>query len=100
MKSVLLILLGFVIGGVLGVVGGGALGVGAGAGVGIVTGLRAGACLTLEAAREQGLIEAGQEGEILRAAARAFASENLPDGPDTGDINCAAVVAELRSARD
>jgi hypothetical protein len=98
MQSILLVVLGLVIGGVLGVVGGGVLGVGAGAGVGIVTGLKAGACLTLEAAREQGLITAEQESGLLAAAARQIASENLPDGPDTSAIDCAAVVAELRRA--
>jgi hypothetical protein len=98
MKSFLLFLLVFVIGAVVGALGGGMLGTGVGAGVGIVTGLKAGACLTLEAAREQGLITAEQETGLLQAAARQFASENLPDGPDTSEIDCAAVVAELRSA--
>lgn len=100
MKSFLLILLGFVVGGILGVVGGGALGLGAGAGVGIATGLKAGACLTLEAARVEGLISADQEAGLLSAAARLIASEDLPDGPETGDIDCRAVVAELRAAGD
>lgn len=100
MRSVLLILLGLVIGGVLGVIGGGALGLGAGAGVGIVTGLKAGACLTLEAAREEGLISEDQEAGLLAAAARTIASEDLPDGPDTSSIDCRAVVAELRAAGD
>ena len=98
MKTLLLILLGFVIGGVAGALGGGLLGVGAGAGVGVVTGLKAGACLTLEAARAEGLITADQEAGLLRAAARQFASEDLPEGPDTSEIDCAAVVAELRKA--
>lgn len=98
MRSFLLVLLGLVIGGVAGFFGGGALGLGAGAGVGIVTGLQAGACLTLEAAREQGLITAEQEDEILAAAARALASEDLPDGPDTSEIDCRDVVGKLRSA--
>ena len=65
-----------------------------------MNGLKAGACLTLEAGREQGLIEAEQEGEILRAAALAFASEDMPDGPDTSAIDCAAVVPSLRGAAD
>lgn len=98
MRSILLVVLGLIIGGILGIIGGGALGVGAGAGVGIVTGLRAGACLTLEAARGQGLITADLEGEILQAAARQFASEDLPEGPDTSQIDCQAVLAEMREA--
>jgi len=98
MKSFLLVLLGIVIGGVAGFFGGGAVGLGAGAGVGIATGLQAGACLTLEAAREQGLVTEDQEAGILSAAAQAFASDDLPDGPDTSEINCADVVAKIRSA--
>lgn len=98
MRSFLLVLLGIVIGGVGGFFGGGILGIGAGAGVGIVTGLQAGACLTLEAAREQGLVTAEQEGAILAAAATAFASEDLPEGPDTSGIDCAEVVAKIRAA--
>ncbi|SEA99107.1 hypothetical protein [Rubrimonas cliftonensis] len=74
--------------------------VGSGAGAGIVTGLRAGAFLILDAAREQGLIATEQDADILRAAARQVASEDLPDGPDTSEIDCAVVVAELRSAAD
>lgn len=98
MKSFLLVLLGTVLGGIVGFFGGGAVGLGAGAGVGIVTGLQAGACLTLETAREKNLITAEQEPEILAAAASAFASEDLPEGPDTSKIDCAKVVADLREA--
>jgi hypothetical protein len=100
MKTFLLFLLVFVVGGVLGALGGGLFGVGAGAGVGIVTGLRAGACLTLEAARAEGLISADEEAGLLQAAARQFASENLPEGPYTSEIDCAAVVADLRRAAE
>ncbi|MEO0821931.1 MAG: hypothetical protein AAF074_16075 [Pseudomonadota bacterium] len=98
MQSFLLVLLGLVLGGFIGFFGGGAIGLGAGAGVGIATGLQAGACLTLEAAREQDLITAEQEPGILAAAATAFASEELPEGPDTSKIDCAKVVADLRKA--
>ena len=98
MKSFLLVLLGLLVGGVAGLVGGGVLGTGLGAGVGIATGLKAGACLTLEAAREEGLITAEQEPGLLRAAGRMIASKDLPEGPDTSDIDCTAVVAELRRA--
>lgn len=100
MKSFLLILLGVVIGGVLGFIGGGVVGTGVGAGAGIVTGLKSGACLTLEAAREQGVITAEQESTLIEAAARTFASEDLPDGPNVSQIDCAKVVADLRAAMD
>ncbi len=98
MQTALLILVGVLIGGILGFFGGGALGLGAGAGVGIATGLKAGACLTLEAARAEGLITAEQEPALLSAAAKQLASEELPAGPDTSEIDCAEVVAELRQA--
>lgn len=98
MKSFLLILLGLLVGGAAGFFGGGAVGLGAGAGVGIATGLQAGACLTLDAARTEGFITEDQEPQILAAAARAFASEDLPQGPDTSRIDCATVVAEIRAA--
>lgn len=98
MKSVLLVVLGILIGGVLGFFGGGAIGLGAGAGVGIATGLQAGACFTLEAARENGMITADQEPELLKAAAQQLASEDLPEGPDTSDIDCAKVVADIKAA--
>jgi hypothetical protein len=100
MKGVLIFIGGLLLGGIAGVIGGGALGLGAGAGVGIVTGLKAGACLTLEAAREEGLISAEQESELLAAAARQLASEDLPEGPDTTEIDCAKVVADLRQAAE
>ncbi len=96
MKSVLLVLLGVVIGGALGFF----VFTGIGAGVGIATGLQAGACLTLEAAREQGLITAEQEPEILAAAASAFGSEDMPEGVDTSEIDCAKVVADLKAAAE
>lgn len=98
MKTALLLIVGLLIGGVLGFFGGGAVGLGAGAGVGIATGLKAGACLALEAAREEGLITAEQEPALLQAAAAQFASEDLAEGPDTSEIDCARVVAELRQA--
>ncbi len=101
MKSFLLVVVGLVVGSVFGFFGGGVVGVGAGAGVGIVTGLQAGACLTLEAAREQDMITAGQEPAILAAAATAFSSEEPPDGPDgpdTSNIDCAKIVTALRNA--
>jgi hypothetical protein len=98
MKTFLPILLGFVIGGVVGAVGGGVLGASVGAGVGSVTGRKAGPCLTLEAARTERLIRADQQAGPARAAARQFASEDLPEGPGASAIDCAAVFAELRKA--
>jgi len=98
MKSFLLVLLGLLIGGVGGFFGGGAVGLGAGAGAGIATGLQAGACLALDAARTEGFVTEDQEPQILAAAARAFASEDLPQGPDTAGIDCATVAAEIREA--
>jgi hypothetical protein len=81
MKTFLLFLLVFVVGGVLGALGGGLFGVGAGAGVGIVTGLRAGACLTLEAARAEGLISADEEAGLLRPPPDSSRRRTCPKAP-------------------
>jgi hypothetical protein len=99
MKSFLLILLGLVLGGVLGLFGGGVVGTGIGAGVGIATGLQAGACLTVEAAKDKGLITADQVPEIFAAAVESMQAE-LPDDADIADSDaeCAAVVAELKES--
>jgi len=48
---------------------------GIGAGVGIATGLKAGACVTVEAAKEKGLISAEQVDEVLNAAVNKIAGE-------------------------
>lgn len=98
MKGFLLVLLGFVLGGLLGLFGGGLLGTGVGAGVGIATGLQAGACLTVEAAKEKGLITADQVAEIFAAAAESMQAE-LPADADIADSDaeCQAVVAKLQA---
>lgn len=106
MKGLLLFLLGGTLGGVAGVLGGGLIGTGVGAGAGIATGMQAGACLTIEAAREKGLISAGQVDEIFAAAAQSMAAtagdlqagtEWKADGDfaDT-DAECRALVARLQ----
>lgn len=102
MKSILLTILGLAVGlfagyfllsGIFG----------AGAGIGIATGLQAGACLTVEAAREQGLITEAQVPDVLRAAAGSLVAEGgLPEGMDLADsaAKCEAIVAELRAAAE
>jgi len=106
MKSLLLFLLGGVLGGAVGVLGGGLIGTGVGAGAGIVTGMQAGACLTIEAAKEKGLITAAQVDDIFAAAARSMAAAagDLTAGSErtTGtdfadtDAECRAFVAQLK----
>lgn|GEM_PF-4281948 len=101
MKTFLLLLVGFLIGGVVGVVGGGAIGTGVGAGVGVATGLQAGACLTVEAAKNEGLITADQVGQIFAAAAKTIKAQ-ADVGSDTDfadtDAECQVVVAKLKQA--
>lgn len=101
MKTFLLLLLGFVLGGIVGVVGGGAIGTGLGAGVGIATGLEAGACLTVESAKDKGLISADQVEQIFAAAAETMKAE-ADIGDETAfadsDAECQAVVAKLKHA--
>ena len=101
MKGFLLVLIGFIIGGIVGVLGGGMIGTGVGAGVGVATGLQAGACLTVQAAKEKGLIVADQIPEIFAAAGEMLRAE-ADMGGDTDfadtDAECQAVVAKLRQA--
>lgn len=96
MKSILLLIVGILVGGAISF----AVFTGVGAGVGIITGLKAGACLTVEAAKNQGLITAEQVDEVLNTAARQIATEQLADEPllEGGDAECAQVVEELRQA--
>ena len=99
MKSALLVALGLIVGGLLGAIGGGTLGTGVGAGFGIATGLHSGACLTLEAAREKGLITVDQEGEIWKAAVEKLSSSEQPEGTeaDYGKIDCSKILSELKA---
>jgi hypothetical protein len=106
MKAFLLILIGFVLGGIVGVLGGGAIGTGIGAGAGIVTGMQAGACLTVEAAKEKGLITGEQVAQVFAAAAEMMQGEVKTLESDLGtkidiadtDAECQAVVAKLKQA--
>lgn len=100
MKSILLLLVGAVIGAVVGVFLLSGVLTGVGAGVGILTGLKAGACLTVEAAKEQGLVTAEQIDDVLNAATRLIAAEKLADETalSGGDAECAKVVADLKAA--
>jgi len=101
MKGFLLVLFGFVLGGIVGVIGGGLIGTGVGGAVGIATGLQAGACLTVEAAKDEGLITADQVPSIFAAAAESMQAE-LPADADIADTDaeCQEVVAKLKSAAD
>ncbi len=100
MKSFFIFLAGLVVGGLAIFVLTSGVMTGIGAGVGIATGLKAGACLTVEAAKEKGLITAEQVDEVLNAAVAQIQSAGL--GTDAsisgGDAECQTVVAELRDA--
>ncbi len=100
MKSFLLVVVGIVIGAVASLLLA-PMAVGVGAGVGILTGLKAGACLTVEAAKAEGLINAQQVDQILRAAGKQIASTGAADnevGLTGSDAECAKVVADLKKA--
>jgi hypothetical protein len=97
MRSVLLVLLGAVIGGALSMMlASGAL-TGIGAGAGIITGLKAGACFTVEAAKEKGYVTAEQVDELLGAAAARLAGKKIADSSlfNGGNAACQKVVEEL-----
>jgi len=98
MKGFMIFLVGAVVGGIAVFVLSSALLTGIGAGVGIATGLQAGACLTVEAAKDKGLITSEQVDEILIAAVEQFASDGVAGETaiSGGDLECEKVVAELK----
>lgn len=102
MKSFFFVVLGFAIGAAVALVLGFGAAAGAGAGAGIVTGLKAGACLTAEAAKEQGFIEADQVDDLLDAAIRQLASTEYEEEATAfgGEGECANLVSELKNEAD
>ena len=100
MKTFLIFILGAVVGGIACIILASGLFTGIGAGVGIATGLQAGACLTVEAARDQGLITAEQVDDVLMAAGKSIASEEYAGTPTSAgsDLDCEKVVARLKEA--
>ena len=106
MKTFLVALIAFLIGGLFGVIGGGLIGTGIGAGTGIVTGMQAGACLAVETAKNKGLITSDQVGTILTAAAGSIRTQAEQTKADRGggigsmasEAECQAVVAKLKQA--
>lgn len=100
MKNFLIFLLGTAVGGIASFVFASMLFTGIGAGVGVATGLQAGACLTVEAAKDQGLITAEQVDEVLIAAGKQIASEEYAGTATapSNDLDCEKVVAQLKEA--
>ena len=89
----------FVVGGTIGAVATFFVAVGVGAGAGIVTGAKAGACLTVEAAKEQGFISEAEVNQVLTAAVKQIADTGA-EVPDItgGDAACQQFIAELKKA--
>jgi hypothetical protein len=100
MKGFLIFVLGAIVGAVVGVFLLAGMLTGIGAGVGIATGLKAGACLTVEAAKAEGLITSEQVDQVLNAAIRQIAATNIADEAalSASDAACAKVVEDLRAA--
>ena len=96
MKSLLLVLLGLVIGGAAGFF----VATPIGAGVGIATGLKAGACLTVEGAKEAGFITSEQVDDVLMSAGRQIASADVAEDVSFsgGDTECTRFIAEMKQA--
>lgn len=71
-----------------------------GVGVGVATGLKAGACLTVETAKEMGLIASDQVDEVLRAAVQQIAEADLEEETvlSGADAECEKGVSQLKSA--
>lgn len=99
-KSFLLIVVGMIVGALVALVLAAGYFTGVGAGAGILTGLKAGACLTIEAAKEQGYITAEQVDGVLNAAVKQIASADLGNEVTLSgsDSECAKVVADLKQA--
>ncbi len=100
MKGFLLFIVGVVVGGIATFFLAGGILTGVGAGAGIVTGLRAGACLTVEAAKNEGFIDAAQVDQVLAAAGRQFADTEAPASSEGGltDAQCQKLIADMKSA--
>ena len=96
MKVVLI----FILGTVIGAAGSFLFGTGIGAGAGVITGLKAGACLTVEAAKDKGLISGDQVDEVLNAAVQSILSQEASgeEAIKEGDLKCEQVVAEMKAA--
>ena len=96
MKVVLI----FIFGTVIGAAGSFLFGTGIGAGAGVITGLKAGACLTVEAAKDKGLISGDQVDEVLNAAVQSILSQEASgeEAIKEGDLKCEQVVAEMKAA--
>lgn len=100
MKTFLIFILGAFVGGIACIILTSGFFTGVGAGVGVATGLQAGACLTVEAAKEEGLITAEQVNEVLVAAGKLIASDEYAGTatPSGSDLDCEKVVAQLKDA--
>jgi hypothetical protein len=101
MKSFLLLVIGAILGGIATFILASPVMTGVGAGVGIATGLKAGACLTVEAAKDKGLISSEQVAEVLQAAAGQLATTDVSadeEGFKLDDAACQKVVADLKKA--
>ena len=100
MKSILLLFIGVVLGGIASFVLTSGLVVGIGAGAGIATGLKAGACLAVEAAREEGFITAEQVDDVFAGISKQLSSKGISnvEKPSGSDAECRDVVAQMKSA--
>lgn len=98
--SVLFLVVGLLIGGVVGL-----FALGAATGVGVATGLSAGICATMQAAQEEGLLNAGQIDQVMTRAAddlRDLRGKDDGEGEEiTGTIaQCAGVMQRMREANE
>ena len=94
--SVVFLAIGIVIGGGIAL-----FGLGAATGIGVATGLSAGICATVQAAQDEGLLDAAQ---IDRIMTRAASDLGAATGGATGDeitgtlVQCETVMQRLREA--
>lgn len=102
MGKLLFAVIGLIVGAGLGVFVVAPIMSGAAAGVGVATGLSAGICSTVQAAEEEGLLDAAQIDQVLNRAAADMsdlAGTSTPDGLVGGLDECVAVMDRLRAAQ-
>ena len=100
MKGFLIFIVGTLVGALASFVLVSGLMTGVGAGVGIATGVKAGACMTVEAARDRGLLTAEQVDEVLSAAGSSISAaqpDAVTEGSGLTEQECRQLIAKMKA---
>jgi hypothetical protein len=103
MKLAITAIVSLIAGGLIGGFLGFDAGMGIGATGGLVAGSQGGICLSLESAKEKGLVSAGQIDAVIGATiAKIKAQAQIPEEQQpkwiAGEADCTMIIAELRRA--